>query len=134
MYVSILSLKLKLLLFLKRASLVAQTVKNPPAMQEIWVWSLDWEDPLEKRNGNSAVFLPWKSMDRGSWRATVHEVPKSQTQLSNSAHTFLKRNNTFHYSQMLEHETFLNVLIKYNWIKSLNTIIRFEIKDSTLRV
>ena len=30
------------------ASLVAQTVKNQPAMQETWVQSLDWEDPLEK--------------------------------------------------------------------------------------
>ena len=29
-----------------RASLVAWTVKNPPAMQETWVQSLDWEDPL----------------------------------------------------------------------------------------
>ena len=29
--------------------LVAQTVKNPPAMQETWVLSLGWEDPLEKR-------------------------------------------------------------------------------------
>ena len=30
-------------------SLVAQTVKNPPAMWEIWVWSfLGWEDPLEE--------------------------------------------------------------------------------------
>ena len=31
-----------------RAFLVAQPVKNPPAMQEIWVWSLDQEDRLEK--------------------------------------------------------------------------------------
>ena len=30
------------------ASLVAQMGKNPPAMQETWVWSLDWEEPLEK--------------------------------------------------------------------------------------
>ena len=30
------------------ASLVAWLVKNPPAMQEIWVQSLGWEDPLEK--------------------------------------------------------------------------------------
>ena len=30
------------------ASLVAQTVKNPPAMRETWVLSLGWEDPLEK--------------------------------------------------------------------------------------
>ena len=32
---------------LLRASLVAQMVKNLPAMQETWVQSLDWEDPLE---------------------------------------------------------------------------------------
>ena len=31
-----------------RASLVAQLVKNPPVMQETWVRSLGWEDPLEK--------------------------------------------------------------------------------------
>ena len=31
------------------ASLVAQTVKNLPAMWETWVLSLSWEDPLEKR-------------------------------------------------------------------------------------
>ena len=30
------------------ASLVAQLVKNPPAKQETWVQSLDWEDPLEE--------------------------------------------------------------------------------------
>ena len=30
------------------ASLVAQLVKNPPVMQETWVQSLGWEDPLEK--------------------------------------------------------------------------------------
>ena len=30
------------------ASLVAQTVKNPPAMWKTWVWSLGWEDPLEE--------------------------------------------------------------------------------------
>ena len=31
-----------------RLSLVAQSVKNPPAMQETWVQSLGWEDPLEE--------------------------------------------------------------------------------------
>ena len=65
------------------ASLVAQTVKNPPAMQEIWDQSLDWEDPLGK--GNSYP-LPYSglenSMDRGAWQATVHGVTKSRTQLS----------------------------------------------------
>ena len=33
------------------ASLVAQLVKDPPAVQETWVGSLGWEDPLEKDTG-----------------------------------------------------------------------------------
>ena len=34
-----------------KASQVTQLVKNPPAMWETWVWSLGWEDPLEKGMG-----------------------------------------------------------------------------------
>ena len=43
------------------ASLVAQLVKNPPAMQETWVRSLGWEDPLEKGMAThpSILGLPW---------------------------------------------------------------------------
>ena len=37
------------------ASLVAQLVKNPPGMQETWVQSLGWEDPLEKGKAK----IPW---------------------------------------------------------------------------
>ena len=40
------------------ASLVAQLVKNPPAMQEICVGSLGWEDPLEKGKVPTPVFWP----------------------------------------------------------------------------
>ena len=40
------------------ASLVAQLVKNLPAMWETWVWSLGWEDPLEKEKLPTPVFLP----------------------------------------------------------------------------
>ena len=39
---------LDLTLGISRASLVAQLVKKLPAMQETWVWSLGWKDPLEK--------------------------------------------------------------------------------------
>ena len=39
------------------ASLVAQLVKNPPAMQETWVRSLGWEDPLEKGKGTHSSIL-----------------------------------------------------------------------------
>ena len=65
------------------ASLVAQMVKNPPAMWETWVQSLGWEDPLEEDTATHSSILAWRShMDRGAWRATVHGVTKSQMQPS----------------------------------------------------
>ena len=39
------------------ASLVAQLVKNPPAMPETWVGFLGWEDPLEKGKGTHSSIL-----------------------------------------------------------------------------
>ena len=42
------------------ASLVVQMVKNPPAMQETWVWSLGWEDPLEKGMTTYSSILAWR--------------------------------------------------------------------------
>ena len=42
------------------ASLVAQLVKNLPAMQETWVRSLDWEDPLEKGKATHCSILAWR--------------------------------------------------------------------------
>ena len=42
------------------ASLVAQLVKNLPAMQETWVWSLGWEDRLEKRKATHSSILAWR--------------------------------------------------------------------------
>ena len=44
-----------------RASLVAQLVKNLPAMQEPWVQSLGWEDPLEKGKATHSSIVAWKS-------------------------------------------------------------------------
>ena len=43
------------------ASLVAQLVKNPPAMLETWVRSLGWEDSLEKGTAIHSGILAWKS-------------------------------------------------------------------------
>ena len=42
-------------------SLVAQLVKNPPAMQETWVQSLGWEDPLEKGKATHYSILAWRT-------------------------------------------------------------------------
>ena len=55
------------------ASLVAQLVKNPPAMWETWVQSLGWEDPLEKGKAAHSSILAWRipwtvqSMGSQSW-------------------------------------------------------------------
>ena len=43
-----------------KASLVSQLVKNPRAMQETWVRSLGWEDPLEKGKATHFNILGWK--------------------------------------------------------------------------
>jgi len=39
---------------------MAQTIKNPPAMQDTWVQSLGWEDPLEKGMANHSSILAWR--------------------------------------------------------------------------
>ena len=69
------------------ASMVAQTVKNSPAIWETWVQSLGWEDLLEKGMATHSSIPVW----RISWteepgrlqsmgsRAAVHRVAKSQT-------------------------------------------------------
>ena len=43
------------------ASIVAQLVKNLPAVQETWLWSLGWEDPLQKEMATHSSILAWKS-------------------------------------------------------------------------
>ena len=49
------------------ASLVAQMVKNLPAMQETWIRSLGWEDPLKKGMATLSSILAWRTpMDRGA--------------------------------------------------------------------
>ena len=60
-----------------------QMVKSPPAMQETWVRSLGWEDPLEEGMATYSSILAWRiPMDREAWKATVHGVTKIQTQLN----------------------------------------------------
>ena len=64
-----------------RASLVAQMVKNLPALQDTWVQSRGQEDPLEEELGPHSLQYSGleDSMDQGAWRATVHGVTKSKT-------------------------------------------------------
>ena len=62
------------------ASLVAQMVKNLPAMQEIWIQSLGLENPMEEGMATHSSILAWRiPMARGAWWATVHRVAESDT-------------------------------------------------------
>ena len=66
-----------------RASGMAQLVKNPPAMQETWVGSLGWEDPLEKGKATHSTILAWRIpwTEEPCWLQSMG-VTKSWTQLS----------------------------------------------------
>ena len=59
------------------ASLVVQSVENPSATGETWVWSLGWKIPWRRASQTTPVFLPG-----GVGWAIVHDVTKSQTWLS----------------------------------------------------
>ena len=75
---------------MKEASLVAQMVKNLPAVQEAWVGSLGQEDLLEKEKTTLSSIPAWRILDREAWWATVHGVAESQTRL-HDRHTHTKK-------------------------------------------
>ena len=79
------------------ASLVAQLIKNQPAMRETWVLSLGWEDVLEKGKATHSSILAW----RIPWTVQFHRVAKSQT-----------RQGTFTFTPSTK--------INRNWVKDLN--------------
>ena len=71
---------------------VAQTVKNPPAVQETWVWFLDWEDSLKKGKATHSSILAWRIprtiQSMGSQRvrhdwATFTRVKRTKVQVLN---------------------------------------------------
>ena len=66
-------------------SLVTQTVKNSPAMQEPRIQSVSQEDPLEKGMATGSSILAWETpWTETPWQATVQGVAKSLIRLSNS--------------------------------------------------
>ena len=66
------------IVLLMRASLIAQSVKNLPAVQETWVQSLGREDPLEKEMATHSSILAWKvPRTEEPWWAAIHGVAES---------------------------------------------------------
>ena len=46
-------------------------------MQETWVLSLGWENPLEKEMASHSSILAWRTTHRGAWQVTVHGITVS---------------------------------------------------------
>ena len=122
------------------ASLVAQLVKNLPAMQETWVRSLDWEDPLEKGKAWSGS-LQYSGLEN-SLDCIVRGVAKSQTWLSDfhfQGHTLGKQKWWDIFSPFLfffhstSHEDVCSklgycILVVFN--KNLSDKMSFEVTQS----
>ena len=68
---------------------MAQLVKNPPAMQETWVQSLHWEDPLEKGRLPTSVF--WPGEFHGLYSPWGHKESDMTERLSRSLLLDLER-------------------------------------------
>ena len=83
------------------ASLVAQLVKNLPAMRETWVQSLGWEDPLEKGRATHSSILAWRIPC-----TVVHGITKNQAQLSD-----------FHF-HFIEYFKYLKNITKRNFFEN----------------
>ena len=75
----------RLELYWKRASLVPQTGKNPPAVQETWVQSLGWEDPLEEGMATHSSILAWRISWTEEPGGPLHRVAQSWTPWSDLA-------------------------------------------------
>jgi len=77
--------KMVILCLLFLGFLLAQTVKNLPAMQETWVWFLGWEDPLEEGLATHSRILAWIIPWTEEPGGLPSIVTKNQTQLNNWA-------------------------------------------------
>ena len=71
------------------ASLVTQMVKNLPTMQETRVWSLGWEDPLEKEMATHSRVLGWRIPEdsRGAWWLQSMELQRVGHDCATNTHT-----------------------------------------------
>ena len=114
------------------ASFAAQLLKNLPAVQETWVWSLGWEDPLEKGKAIHSSILAWRisrtvssmGSQSGTWLSDFHyslSVPFTSHIYCSSS--YRQHNNMFNtYDWMFWEE--VNVPVYLCWVFVARLIIK----------
>ena len=104
---------------------VAQWWKTHLPMQEMWVRSLGWEDPLEKEMAtHSSISYPENPMDRGARWATVHGVTRSRTCLS----THTQHSLPFHsFSSIFHGANTSNVKSNYFFFLNYHSTLAWKI-------
>ena len=91
----------------------------------MWVWSLDWEDPLEEEMAIHSSILAWEiPMDRGAWWATVYGVAKSWIWLSD--YTYGKTQTNFGANLILRGEHCLY----FSWEPMWDSQLKEQEEDS----
>ena len=115
--------------YLLGASLVAQLVKNPPAMWETWVWSLGWEDPLKKGMATHSSVLAWRiPWTYSLWGCKESDTTERLSYLLNISilkltyslfKVILKRNLTLHHTCKAES---LFIRRRYHYISNKKDI------------
>ena len=119
---------------MKGASLVAQTVKNLPAIWEAWVRSLGWEDPLEEGMATHSSILAQRiPMDRGAWWATVHGVIVGYNEwLSTAQQSQWNVNEVIYFTSLLRllrsWQSFFYSFFFFNWRITLYRIVLVSAK------
>ena len=105
-------------LIVNLASLVAQMVKNLPAMQETWVWYLDWEDPLEKGMATHSSTLAQRILwtDHGvavrhNWVTNSHTIVNLIISLTDTGQNSITR----HYKLWLCYAIYFIFIILRNF-------------------
>ena len=101
------------------ASLVAQMVKNLSAMQEPWVWSLGWKDPLEKEMATHSNILawriPWTEESGGLWSMGSQRIRHDWATFIHSVIQYLFFSGLF-YFVLSPPGSAMHAFLFYGWV------------------
>ena len=117
---------------------VAQMVKNPPVMQETWVWSLGAEDPLEKgmatHSGILAWRIPWTEEPDRLWGHSLWAL-RVRPDWETNSFTFAKPLGIFPTESFCKYWYMIHVSVLNTWWKTIYTKkFTFKIRKNRMKI